>query len=514
MGRNPVRNTTQHPHPAATQHPHATPTPHPHTTTPHPTHLAAALFALLGVAALSGCPASGYGDDDDAYWGDDDDAAPIGDEEDPAPVSDDVDDVDDTICDEAPEEPVTFYVSADDSNSQAQPAWVRSRIASFSGRIRPYEFLNYYDFDYGPGDAVRIEPQLRLTDDGMSLLVGVVGPDKAPDERRPMNLTFSLDLSGSMGTTGIDGMRQAMRAIAAELRAGDVVSVVEWDTTQAVLLNNHPVSGANDSTLLTLVDGLASGGGTNLDAGLETAYAIAAANASANTLDRVVLISDGGANVGVTSADLIAQHAQDAEADGIYLMAVGSGNLQERLMDTVTDLGKGSYLFVDSQAEANRKLRGDAFIATMDIAAREVQLEMTLPEGVIIRRTAVEEISEDPDEVEPQHLAPNDAMLYHFDLVDCGEPADWASRSIDLTVTYLEPFFGTPQSTSVSLTLAELVEGPTDAVLKADAIVAYARRIEDPTQDVSVVPEALAAMPNDPDLQEIDGLLSDAGWLP
>jgi len=494
MGRNPVRTA---PHLAA------------HST------LAAALFALLGLTAVSGCYPSGggyYSDDDDAAWGDDDDAADWGDEE-PAYVSDDVEDVEDVICAEAPDEAVTFYVSADDSNSQAQPAWLRSRLTSAgSTAIRPYEFLNYYDFDFGPGDVIRIEPQLRRTDDGLSLLVGVVGPDKAPNERRPMNLTFSLDLSGSMGVVGIEGMQQAMRSIVGELRDGDRVSVVEWDTSQAVLLDNHVVSGPDDATLLSLIDGLVSGGGTNLEAGLATAYEIAAANASAGTLDRVVLISDGGANVGVTSEELIALHAEDGEADGIYLIAVGTGNLQEQLMDTITDLGKGSYLFVDSQAEADRKLSGDAFLATLDLAARDVQLELTLPEGVVIVETAAEEISTDPEEVRPQHLAPNDAMLYHFDLLDCGEAETWGERTVDMTVTWLEPFFGTPQTTSVSMTIEELLAGPTDAVLKADAVVAYARRIANPAQDLSVIPEALSAMPNDPDLQEIDGLVRSVGW--
>ena len=327
-----------------------------------------------------------------------------------------------------------------------------------------------------------------------------------------MNLTFSLDLSGSMGVVGIEGMQQAMRSIVGELRDGDRVSVVEWDTSQAVLLDNHVVSGPDDATLLSLIDGLVSGGGTNLEAGLATAYEIAAANASAGTLDRVVLISDGGANVGVTSEELIALHAEDGEADGIYLIAVGTGNLQEQLMDTITDLGKGSYLFVDSQAEADRKLSGDAFLATLDLAARDVQLELTLPEGVVIVETAAEEISTDPEEVRPQHLAPNDAMLYHFDLLDCGEAETWGERTVDMTVTWLEPFFGTPQTTSVSMTIEELLAGPTDAVLKADAVVAYARRIANPAQDLSVIPEALSAMPNDPDLQEIDGLVRSVGW--
>ncbi|MCO4771004.1 MAG: VWA domain-containing protein [Deltaproteobacteria bacterium] len=472
-------------------------------------------LAALTLAALTGCPAS-YGDDDDDIYGGlpADNSGYVGD---PDEVSIPPEDVEDALCEDAPAGSETYFVSADDSNSQAQPAWIRAAIeagTSWSGAIRPYEFLNYYDFDYGPGSELRIEPQLRVHDDGLSLLVAVVAPDKALTERRPLNLTFSLDRSGSMGGRGIDGMKHAMRAIAAELQEGDTVSVVSWSASQVVAMNSRAMSGPNDPALINLINGLDSGGSTNLQGGLQRAYEIAAANSSSSSLDRVILISDGGANVGVTSADLIAEHAEDGESDGIYLAAIGTGSIQEQFLDTITDLGQGSYLFVDSAAEAQRKLRGPEFLASLDLAARDVQLDITLPEGLVINVFSGEEISTNPDEVRPQHLAPNDAMLYHFDLVDCGEAADWADREISLHVEWLEPTVGTPMSADLTVSVEQLALGAADQVLKADAILAYTNELASENPDLAVVAAARAAAPNDQDLIEVERLLTLMGALP
>ncbi len=460
--------------------------------------------AALGLLGLIGCPMSGD-DDDMAYggggYGDDDDDV----------ESERVfgpDDVEDDVCVEVPAEPTTWFVSADDSNSMAQPTLFRRAIEAgypIQAAPRLYEFLNYYSFDFGPGSEVRLVPQLRRTEEGaLSLLVAVVAPDKANTARRPLNLTFSLDLSGSMGDYGIAGLQSAVRAIVGELQSGDMVSMVEWSTSQTVLVSSRTVSGPNDPTLLGVVAGLSPGGGTDLDGGLARAYALAWQNWSATSLNRVILISDGGANVGVTSAELIAQHAEDGQSDGVYLGAIGAGSIQESLMDTITDLGKGAYMYIDSDAEAARLLGGDRFLAAVDLAARDVQLALTLPEGVVIDHFSGEEISANPDEVRPQHLAPNDSMLYHFDLVDCTEEA--SGRLVGLEVTWLEPFTGEQRSTSMTVDWDALLAGPSDAVLKADAIVRYARIAGGEALDAQLVYDAAAALPTDTDLAEVAGL--------
>ncbi len=457
--------------------------------------LAIAFLGACAVADRSG--SGGYGDDDDDTPpsddddDDDDDAWYDGDDGSDEPPLDDDDpvDVDDADCGEAVEEPVTWYQSADDSNSTADATHLRDLIAEdalYPQWLRRWEFLNYYDFGYAPAepDTVRVVPQLRadpVDPDVYTLLVGVVAPTMSVADRPPYNLTFSVDVSGSMGSGGLDMAKASMRATAAALREGDVVSVAAWNTSNAVLLDSLVVDGPDDEDLLDVVDGLLAGGSTDLESGLEAAYALAAANFAPERINRVVLLSDGGANTGITSETLIAEHAEDGEGEAIYLVGVGAppaSKYNDLLMDTVTDLGKGAYVYVDSETEAERAFGPGRLEQTMAIAARDVRLELTLPPGFLIERFSGEETSTDPDEVEPQHLAPNDAMLYHQLLRDCSSDEDSGALTFDFTVTWHDLVTGEPHTEAVTASVDELLEAPAAELLKADAILAYVDAME------------------------------------
>lgn len=94
-----------------------------------------------------------------------------------------------------------------------------------------------------------------------------------------------------------------------------------------------------------------------------------------------VLFSDGGANVDITDIEMIAGHADDGEGEGLYLIGVGVGdpwNFNDNLMDALTDAGKAAYIFRDSTQEANA-MWADRFVSNVQVAARDVQVELTLP---------------------------------------------------------------------------------------------------------------------------------------
>jgi Ca-activated chloride channel homolog len=312
-----------------------------------------------------------------------------------------------------------------------------------------------------------------------------------------------------------------MEAIASELHEGDIVSIVTWNVDTTIALDSHAVDGPDDPVLLAAVADLAAGGSTNLARGLEVAYELADANYSTGRTNRVVLISDGGANTGVTDEDLIATHAEDAEGEGIYLIGVGTGaprSYSDLLMDTVTDEGKGAYVYVDSASEAIRSFTGERLVANLEIAARDVRLAMTLPPEFVVQEFHGEEISTNPDAVKPQHLAPNDAMLYHMVLLDCGDARDGTER-FAFSVDWDDPRTGEAHTTDADVTLAEMLDTADTEILKAQAIVAYAESLS----AVWDLPEAqraaymegvyddlvsaFRARPDDDDLAEIVDLI-------
>src|SRR5690606_1507253 len=194
-----------------------------------------------------------------------------------------------------------------------------------------------------------------------------------------------------------------------------------WDTTNAIKMTKHKVTKANDPALVELCDGLEPGGGTDLHGGLSAGYELAHAQFDPARINRVVLISDGGANAGLTDIDIIAGGAGGQDQDGIYLVGVGVGSPEsynDELMDVVTDVGRGASLFIPSEAEAH-KMFGERFVQTMAVAVRDVRVRLDMPPGFSIVKFSGEEFSTDPAEIEPQHLAPNDAMVFHQTIATC-----------------------------------------------------------------------------------------------
>ena len=416
-----------------------------------------------------------------------------------------------------PSTPLLLYISADDSNSMGSPVLAREllRKGSAPHGIRTYEFLNYYRFDYAapaPGD-LNLVPQLSVSaaPQEFDLQIGVRSAE-ASATRRPMTVTLVLDTSGSMGGSAIQREAAMVRALGDALQDGDIVNAVTWSTSNNIVLAGHQVQGSNDPVLATLADNLDANGGTDLHSGLVAGYNLAEEHYGANRLNRVILVSDGGANVGVTSADLIGNHATDADAEGIYLMGVGTGppeGYSDELMDTVTDAGRGAYVYLDSVDEADR-LFGERFHEVLEVAARGVQIELTAPWYFQMQRFYGEEFSENPDEVEPQHLAPGDAMILNQVLRACDVDIVDNADTISVKATWEEPLTRQPREVSITMTVGELLAGSTAELDKGRAIVAYAEALRAGTKEALGDALALvqAANDGDADLDEIEELIT------
>jgi len=416
--------------------------------------------------------------------------------------------------------PTVLYLSADDSNSMASPVHVRELLHLGAepslNDVRTYEFLNYYHVAYPapPLGELAIFPELDTTPNTgeFDFQIAVRSFD-AVKPRRPMTITFVLDTSGSMGGAGIERERAAVLAIAKTLAPGDIVNAVTWNSSNNIVMNGHQVTGSNDPAIVAMANGLEAGGGTDLHAGLVAGYQLAEAKYGLDRLNRVLLISDGGANIGVTDADLIGLKSQDADKEGIYMVGVGTGpalGYFDQLMDTVTDKGRGAYIYLDEPAEAD-KIFVNRFDEAMEIAARGVQVELTLPWYFQMHKFYGEEYSTDPKEVEPQHLAPSDAMIFNQVLRACEVSQIIQTDTIKVRATWKTPITYALQTTEVSMTVADLLNAQKTGLTKAKAIIAYAEALKAPTsmslQDAYAQVMAANAGGADPELTEIAELL-------
>lgn len=424
---------------------------------------------------------------------------------------------------------VELYLSPDDSNSMSSPVQVRAAVlGSFSSLygapVRVWEFLNYYTFDYPPAEAgtLRLHTSMLHDEDApegeFKLQIAVSSPEIANADRAKMNLTLVLDESGSMGGTPMNLQKETCRVIASSLRAGDVVSMVGWDTQNAVKLSGHEVTGPDDPTLVQACNGLSAEGGTNLHGGLVAGYELAQEHYDATRINRVVLMSDGGANAGVTEEEIIGEHAGSQDEDGIYMVGVGVGDAgyNDVLMDTVTDIGKGASVFIDSAEEA-QKIFGDRFVSTMAVAARDVQVQLDMPPGFEIVKFSGEEFSAIPEEIEPQHIAPNDAMVFHQTIATCAPELAGEDAEITVTVRFRDAVTFEAQEITQTVTIGELLAEADPQLLKGAAIFAYAdglKLLRDENDDTGIaaaqaaIARAEEALPGDPDLAEMTAVLN------
>ena len=414
-----------------------------------------------------------------------------------------------------------LYLSADDSNSMASPALARSLIESGQfvppGILRTYEFLNYYRMGYEPAPAGQlvIYPELRADENGSyTLQIGVQSEAPASrEQRRRLNITFVLDTSGSMAGEPIELLRAAVRAVAHNLKSGDVVSMVTWNVDQRVVLENRTVEGPDDPMVVAAASAMEASGGTDLSGGLRVGYELANRTFRADSLNRVLLISDGIANVGVTDVSLIAEQSRAGGGDGIYLAGIGVGDgVNDTLMDQATDAGKGAYVYLDRAEEAETMMYA-RFDEVFDVAAREVQLELRLPWYLQMQRFYGEEWSSDPTEIEPQHLAPGDAMVFLQQIQACEASRVSMDDPIEVIARWQTPVGHEARSVAMTATIGQLLAGSTDKLRKGEAIVAYAEALKTRTDFVATMERAkakvVAADPQgaDRDLNEIKRLI-------
>ncbi len=440
-------------------------------------------------------------------------------------------DTDSGECDA--ENSLTYYLSSDDSNSMASPVLARSLIRAGhkvdANIIRIYEFLNYYSFDYPPPDSadVGVYSELRESvddSDSYELQIGVRARDHNENERPRLNLTLSVDTSSSMEGDPIDLARDVCRAIAGSLAPGDTISIVSWNAEQNILLDGRSVTGPDDPEVLQKCGALSTGGATDLHAGLVQAYALARENRSRQGINRVVFVSDGKANAGIADAALIAEEAKDAEGYEIYLAGVGVGSgvgYYDTLMNVVTDAGKGSYLFIDSAKEAATAF-GPRLRSNLDIAAKDVRVQLSLPPSFQIVDFHGEELSTNEENVEPQHLAPNDAMVIHQIIRTCDPSVVTMDADVlHIRADYADPITNMQRYKEASYTLQELLDANAERLVKGSAVVAYAEALAqladldgqaatDLIDETRVVIQAASdELGADSELAEIDSLLAE-----
>lgn len=205
-----------------------------------------------------------------------------------------------------------------------------------------------------------------------------VAPQKASD------LVVVLDRSGSMAAENkLPYAKEAVRSLVNNLRAEDRFALVTFDSTAVVHTELTPVTDAARAQILSRVQAIRPGASTNISDGLLKARALLQ-NGDGERTRKVLLLSDGEANMGIVDPKELAKIAASFAEHRAVLSAIGMGlGFNETLMASLADYGMGNYSYLEHLAKLGEILHKD-LQDTRQVFAGASGLEITLGEGVTV----------------------------------------------------------------------------------------------------------------------------------
>ncbi len=288
-------------------------------------------------------------------------------------------------------EPVsTFAVDVDTASYSMARAYLWRGMLPPEEAVRVEEFVNAFDYGYRPPEkeafAVQVEAFPSPNRKGYHVLhVGLKGREVKKAERKASNLVFTIDVSGSMGMENRLGLvKRALELLVDQLDERDTVAIVVYGDSARLLL--PPTNAMRREQILEAIHRLRPEGSTNVQAGLELAYQVAAKHLRPGGINRVVLCSDGVANNGITHADGIFARVKGLAERGITLSAVGfgMGNYNDVLMERLADTGNGNYAYVDRLDEA-RRIFVEQLTGTLQVIAKDVKVQLEFDPAAVVR---------------------------------------------------------------------------------------------------------------------------------
>ncbi len=205
-------------------------------------------------------------------------------------------------------------------------------------------------------------------------------------ERLPFNLAIVLDKSGSMGSQNkMENAKSAAIEIINRLNREDIVSLVVYDSAPHVLLSARPLK--NKDTFIRAISGIRSGGSTALYGGLTLGARELQRNLNEDFINRIILLSDGLANVGPQSTEELSYLGGSLDRDGINVSTVGVGlDYNEDLMTALAQKSGGNSYFAQNSDELPQIFAQEVGEA-MTLTAKAINIRVHCPRGVIPLKT-------------------------------------------------------------------------------------------------------------------------------
>jgi Ca-activated chloride channel family protein len=343
----------------------------------------------------------------------------------------------------------TFAIDVDTASYALSSRYIKGGYLPPRGAVRMEEFVNAFDYNYPrqPQNVFNVYTEAMPSPFGQGLVllkVGIMGKVVGREARKPANLVFVIDASGSMDKPDrLPLVRFAIEQLVNVLEPDDRVSLITYGTHANLVLENVPAS--DRDTIIKAVDAIQTSGSTNMLEGIRLGYEIAQRTYREMTesasqqgvvmkgvMSRVMLLSDGVANIGTTDAAQILKDVEQYKNFGITFSSAGfgMGSYNDTTLEQLSNKGDGSYVFVGSKGEAKRVF-GEEMSANLQTIAKDAKIQVEFNPTTVRRYRLVG--------YENRDIADKD---FRNDAIDAGEVGSGQSVTALYELELLEPQVG------------------------------------------------------------------------
>ena len=315
-----------------------------------------------------------------------------------------------------------------------------------SDSIRTEELVNYFDYGYPAptGDEV-VNATTYLSNcpwnEKTKLLTVGIKTKEVQVESLQNNFVFLIDVSGSMhGSDRLELVKYGVNKLIDGLSSKDRVSIVTYASGVGVRLESTLLDENGKREVKRVVNELDANGSTNGSGGIEKAYEIAARQKAEGVNSRVILMTDGDFNVGISSETKLKEYIKEQAKSGVYLsvLGYGMGNTRDDILETLARNGNGNYAYIDSEIESD-KVFSKELNGVLVTVMKDAKAGVTFTDGVKKYRLLgydTKHITEDDfnnNEKDTGEIGSNltVTVMYEVELADTAE-ADQELASVEI----------------------------------------------------------------------------------
>jgi Ca-activated chloride channel family protein len=278
-----------------------------------------------------------------------------------------------------------FSLSPDHSETttSSAPVFTIAEDSSFCGKTLHTEWITFRGGT--SNNYYRLDTIARTCDLYLEVASGDYTPP-AGEKRLPVNLSVVIDRSGSMSGDKLANALQAARFLVEQLNGEDYVSIVTYDDGVTVPIASTLVKDKN--RIIQAINQIAVGGSTNLCGGMMEGYQQCRRTWQSGRVNKVLLLSDGLANVGIVDNDQIARIAHNEDhQNAMAISTFGIGiDYNEDLMTKIAESGNGNYYFIE-KSEMIPGIFQKELDGLLKVVAQNARLEVDLPAGVTLNKS-------------------------------------------------------------------------------------------------------------------------------